>query len=74
MASDIQTLRGLCLDGEGNPKSKTECRATLINHLILEEMIDVDEAEDLTETTLNELGLWPEESQQVNESTSQQVL
>jgi hypothetical protein len=57
----IEELRALCLDEKGQPKEKTECRATLINHLILEELVDIDEAEDLTEDTLNQLDLWPKE-------------
>lgn len=54
-----EELRALCLDEAGKPKEKTECRAVLINHLILEELMDVDEAEDLTEDTLRQLDLWP---------------
>lgn len=57
----IEELRALCLDEKGQPKEKTECRATLINHLILEELVDVDEAEELTEDTLSQLDLWPKE-------------
>lgn len=56
-----EVLKALCYDDRGGVKPKTECRSTLINHLILEEMMDVDEAEDLVEKTLNELGLWEEE-------------
>ena len=60
--ADTQTLRALCLDEQGAPKPKNECRAVLINHLILEEMMDIDEAEDLAEKTLREADLWPEPS------------
>lgn len=58
---DAETLRKLCYDEKGSVKSKPECRASIINHLILEEMIDIDEAEDLAEKTLRESNLWPEE-------------
>jgi len=57
----IEELRAICLDEQGAPKDKNECRAALINHLILDEMLDVDEAEDKTETTLDALGLWPDD-------------
>jgi hypothetical protein len=56
-----EELRAICLDDKGDPKDKDECRAALINHLILDEMLDVDDAEDKTEKTLDELGLWPQE-------------
>lgn len=59
---DAETLRKLCYDERGGVKSKPECRASIINHLILEEMIDIDEAEDLAEKTLRESNLWPEEA------------
>ncbi len=58
--SDPQTLRAICLDEHGAPKSKSECRALLINHLILEEMMDIDAAEDLADKTIRETGFWPE--------------
>ena len=63
--ADINSLRLLCLDHAGNPKDKNDCRATIINHLILDEMIDIDEAEDKTDQVLNELGLWKEENEDV---------
>ena len=59
--ADIESLRMLCLDTLGNPKDKNDCRAALINHLILDEMLDIDEAEDKTDEVLNTLGLWKEE-------------
>jgi hypothetical protein len=62
-----EELRALCLDDQGQPKNKDDCRATLINHLILDEQIDVDEAEEKTEATLDELGLWPDEEVEENE-------
>lgn len=60
--TDIQELKALCYDEKGALKTKSECRAALINHLILDEMIDVMEAEDLTDKTLRALNLWPQET------------
>lgn len=57
-----ETLKKLCYDEKGEVKPKSECRAVLINHLILEEMMDIDEAEDLAEKTLQSVNLWVEES------------
>ena len=55
-----ETLRALCLDDTGAARPKNDCRAAIINHLILEEGLDIDEAEDLAEKTLREVNLWPE--------------
>jgi len=60
-----EMLKNLCYDDRGSVKSKAECRATLINHLILEEMVDIDEAEDLADKTLRDLNLWPEAEKEV---------
>lgn len=57
---DADFLRGLCLDETGAPKPKNDCRAAIINHLIIGEMMDIDDAEDLAENTLRETGFWPE--------------
>lgn len=54
-----ETLIGLCRDEKDQLKPKNECRALMINHLILEEGLDIDAAEDLTDKTLNETGFWP---------------
>ncbi len=62
--ADINAIRLLCYDHAGQPKTKDDCRAVVINHLILEEMLDVDEAEERTDRILNELGLWSEENRQ----------
>lgn len=62
--ADINEIRALCFDRAGVPKTKDDCRAVVINHLILDEMLDVDEAEERTDKVLNELGLWPEEKRQ----------
>ncbi len=58
--ADQELLRGLCYDERGGLKTKGECRAAMINHLILEEMVDIDDAEDLADKTLRDLNLWPE--------------
>ncbi|MCI0479230.1 hypothetical protein L0Y59_01670 [Candidatus Uhrbacteria bacterium] len=58
--ADPNVLRGLCLDETGAPKPKNDCRVAIINFLILEEMMDIDDAEDLAEKTLRETGFWPE--------------
>lgn len=54
-----ETLLKLCYDEKGNLKQKNECRAAMINYLILEQGIDIDAAEDLADKTLNESGFWP---------------
>lgn len=59
--SDLSILRGLCLNEHGQPKSKSECRAAIINHLILEDMMDIDAAEDHADKTLREVGFWPDD-------------
>ncbi len=51
----------MCYDELGTLKTKPECRAAMINHMILEEMLDIDEAEDTAEKTLQQLNLWTEE-------------
>ena len=57
-----ETLRALCFDEVGAARPKNDCRASIINHLILEEGLDIDEAEDLAEQTLREANLWPDET------------
>ncbi len=54
-----QKIKNICLNENGSTKPKDECRATVINFLILEEGMGVDEAEDMTDKTLRESGLWP---------------
>lgn len=54
--ADMTTLRNLCLNEKGNPKPTEECRAVIINHLILEELTDIDEAENIADKTIRELG------------------
>lgn len=67
MPANPDVLKALCYADNGTVKPRTECRTDLINHLILEEMVDVDEAEDLADATMTELGLWesPESDQDV---------
>ena len=55
-----EELLALCRDENGELKTQDECRAIMINHLILEEMMDIDDAEDLTDKTIKESGLWDE--------------
>lgn len=49
-----------CYSETGALKPKAECRALLINHLILEDMLDIDDAENRTDKTLRMLNLWNE--------------
>ncbi|MBI5654819.1 hypothetical protein HZC53_04170 [Candidatus Uhrbacteria bacterium] len=66
-----ESLRALCFDEKGQPKPKNDCRATIINHLILEESLDIDEAEDLAEKTLNQSGLWPDPKDELEKNSDQ---
>ena len=54
----IEALKALCYDDRGGLKPRPECRTVLINHLILDELIDVMDAEDVADNALNELNLW----------------
>lgn len=56
---DNEILKALCYASTGDLKPRPACRSAIINHLILEEMMDVDEAEDVADKTLNALNLWP---------------
>ena len=53
-------LQKLCYDEVGALKPKDQCRAAMINTLILDEMLDIDEAEDYIDKLLRELHLWGE--------------
>ncbi len=55
-----ESLIPLCYNDVGSLKPKNECRASMINHLILEIGMGVDEAEDAADKTLRESGFWPE--------------
>lgn len=52
----------MCFNADGSVKPKAECRADMINVLILDEMMDIDEAEDLIDKSLLEFNLWGEPS------------
>jgi hypothetical protein len=54
-----EIIQNLCYE-QGSLKPKAECRAGLINHLILEDACDIDEAENITDRTLRSLNLWNE--------------
>ncbi len=70
--ANFETLKGLCMDERGGPMPKPDCRAAIINHLILEEMMDIDEAEDLAEKTLNDTGFWPKQPEEKEEIISEE--
>jgi hypothetical protein len=53
-------LQKLCYTETNHLKPKPECRAAMINTLILDEMMDIDEAEDYCDKLLRELNLWNE--------------
>ncbi len=55
-----EDLRKMCYDEAGAVKPKADCRAVMINHLILEEMMDIDEAEGMIDKSLREFDLWGE--------------
>ncbi|HEU0051384.1 MAG TPA: hypothetical protein VFQ60_05015 [Patescibacteria group bacterium] len=55
-----EELRAMCYNPDGSVKPKAECRAEMINKLILDEMMDIDEAENLIDKTLREFNLWNE--------------
>lgn len=52
-------IRQFCFTEDGLLKSKPECRAAIINHLILNDMVDIDAAEDMADEALHNSGLWP---------------
>jgi len=54
-----EKLLTLCHEENGTLKKQNECRAAMINHLILEDGIDIDAAEDLADKTMRESGFWP---------------
>lgn len=53
-------LRAMCFTPEGAIRPKDQCRADMINKLIIDEMMDIDEAEDLIDKSLREFSLWGE--------------
>lgn len=55
-----EDLRAMCFTPAGTIRPKAEVRAEMINRLILDEMMDIDEAEDLIDKSLREFNLWGE--------------
>ena len=58
MPANPDTLKAICYADDGSVKPRTECRSSIIHHLVSDEMMDVDEAEELTEHTMDSLNLW----------------
>jgi RNA processing factor Prp31 len=50
----------MCFNEDGSIRPKADCRAAMINTLILEDMMDIDEAENLVDKSLREWNLWGE--------------
>ncbi len=50
----------MCYTPTGAVRPKAEVRAEMINKMILDEMVDIDEAEDLIDKSLREFNLWGE--------------
>lgn len=59
---DKDKLRQLCFNEDNNLKAKAECRASMINALILDPAtnIDIDEAENTVDKLLREWNFWNE--------------
>ncbi len=55
-----EELKKMCFNEDGSVKPKAECRADMINVLILDEMMDIDAAENLIDKSLLEFNLWGE--------------
>ncbi len=55
-----EQMRAFCYNENGSLKPKAECRAGLINMLILEDGMDIDTAEDFVDKSLREWNLWGE--------------
>lgn len=55
-----EQMRAFCFNENSSLKPKPECRAGLINMLILEDGMDIDAAEDLVDKSLREWNLWGE--------------
>jgi len=54
-----EILHAVCFDEKGTLKPKDQCRAGMINHLILQDGLGVDDAEDAADKFIRESGLWP---------------
>ncbi len=50
----------MCFTPNGTVRPKAEVRAEMINRLILDELMDIDEAEDWIDKSLREFNLWGE--------------
>jgi len=57
-----EQLYKMWFNEDGSVKPKAECRAEMINSLILDEVMDIDEAENLIDKSLLEFNLWGEPS------------
>ena len=55
-----EQMLAFCFTEQKTLKPKAECRAGLINMLILEDGVDIDAAEDLIDKNLREWNLWGE--------------
>lgn len=55
-----EQMRAFCYNEKGVLKPKPECRAGLINMLILEDGADIDAGEDFVDKSLREWNLWGE--------------
>lgn len=53
-----ERLLALCKDEKDVLRPKNECRALMINELILVDGMGVDDAEDVADKALNESGFW----------------
>lgn len=59
-----EELRKICYNPDGSVRPKAECRAEMINRIILDvkETMDIDEAETYVDKSLREFNLWGEPS------------
>lgn len=57
-----EELRRMCDNPDGSVKPKAECRAEMINRIILDlnETMAIDEAENYVDKALREFDLWGE--------------
>jgi hypothetical protein len=55
-----EQLKAMCYTPAGDVRPKADVRAEMINTLILDELMDIDEAEDLIDKSLREFNLWGE--------------
>lgn len=55
-----EQLKAMCYTPTGGIRPKADVRAEMINTLILDEMMDIDEAENLIDKSLREFNLWGE--------------